>query len=288
MNQFRIALIQKTPLNNQPHDNLKVGKEYCVQAKNLNAEIVLFPEMWSTGYWNPLSGKSVNKNDLNNIYSRLYPLSIKTDSHLIKEYQELASSLNMAIGLTYLEKHEHHLRNSLCLIVRHGYIALHYSKIHTCDFGFESVFTSGQEFTTTTLDTKQGGINIGAMICYDREFPESARVLMLKGAEIILTPNACVMNRIRIEQLKARAFENMVGIALANYPAPTYNGHSMVIDGMAFNPDESERDMIIALGNEAEKIITAGFDIGEMRNYRNRESWGNKYRKQDRYRIITE
>ena len=47
----------------------------------------------------------------------------------------------------------------------------------------------------TTLDTAQDDVKIGAMICYDREFPESARILMLKGAEIILTPNACDARR---------------------------------------------------------------------------------------------
>ena len=40
------------------------------------------------------------------------------------------------------------------------------------------------------LDTASGNVKVGAMICYDREFPESARILMLKGAEIILVPNA--------------------------------------------------------------------------------------------------
>jgi predicted amidohydrolase len=38
---------------------------------------------------------------------------------------------------------------------------------------------------------QQGNVKIGAMICYDRESPEGARILMLKAAEIILVPNAC-------------------------------------------------------------------------------------------------
>ena len=63
------------------------------------------------------------------------------------------------------------------------------------------------------------------MICFDREFPESARILMLKGAEIILTPNACEMEDNRICQFKTRAYENMVGVVLANYAAPQQNGH---------------------------------------------------------------
>ncbi len=51
------------------------------------------------------------------------------------------------------------------------------------------------------------------MICFDREFPESARILMLKGAELILVPNACPMEINRLSQLRGRAFENMIAVA---------------------------------------------------------------------------
>lgn len=81
------------------------------------------------------------------------------------------------------------------------------------------------------------GVNVGAMICFEREFPESARILMLRGAELVLVPNACEMEANRLGQLRARAFENMVGIALANYASPQANGHSVAFDGMAFEAD---------------------------------------------------
>lgn len=55
----------------------------------------------------------------------------------------------------------------------------------------------------TDLDTAGGIVKVGAMICYDREFPESARILMLKRAEIILVPNACPMDINRLSQLRA-------------------------------------------------------------------------------------
>ena len=75
-----------------------------------------------------------------------------------------------------------------------------------------------------TLETKGGPVRVGAMICMDREFSESARILMPKGAELILTPNACPLEAHRLGQFRARAFENMVGLAMANYAAPQYNG----------------------------------------------------------------
>lgn len=47
------------------------------------------------------------------------------------------------------------------------------------------------------------------MICYNREFPESDRILMLQDAEIILVPNACPMEINRLSQFRAGAYENM-------------------------------------------------------------------------------
>ena len=94
---------------------------------------------------------------------------------------------------------------------RHGREVLTYAKVHTCDFGDECRLTPGDGFYTAELDTKNGPVAIGAMICYDREFPESARVLMLQGAEVILVPNACPMEVNRLSQLRARAFESHGG-----------------------------------------------------------------------------
>jgi len=75
------------------------------------------------------------------------------------------------------------------------------------------------------------------MICYDREFPESARILMLKGAELVLVPNACPMEINRLSQLRARAFENMLAITTCNYPetVPECNGNSSVFDGIIYS-----------------------------------------------------
>ena len=74
---------------------------------------------------------------------------------------------------------------------RRGRCTLTYAKVHTCDFEAERNLTPGDDFYVAELDTREGPVAIGAMICYDREFPESARILMLKGAESILVPNAC-------------------------------------------------------------------------------------------------
>ena len=111
----------------------------------------------------------------------------------------------------------------------------------------------------TALDTACGTVQVGAMICFDREFPESARILMLKGAELILVPNACPMEINRLSQLRGRAYENMLAIATCNYPetVPDCNGGSSVFDGVAYLPEEEHsRDTCILQAGGQEGILS--------------------------------
>ena len=142
----------------------------------------------------------------------------------------------MAIGVTLLERCPSGPRNTLVLFDRFGRRVLTYAKVHTCDFDVERNLTRDDEFYVADLDTAAGTVKVGAMICFDREFPESARILMLQGAELILTPNACPMEINRLAQLRGRAYENMLAIATCNYPAgvPDCNGESTVFDGVAY------------------------------------------------------
>jgi predicted amidohydrolase len=195
----------------------------------------------------------------------------------------------MAIGLTFLQSWPGKPRNTLALIDRRGKIVMTYAKVHTCDFGLEAALTPGNDFYVTVLDTAAGPVNIGAMICYDREQPESARILMLKGAEIILVPNACPMEQLRIGQFQARAYENMVGIALANYAFPRLeNGHSIAYDGIAFDSEERSRDMILVQAGQVEGMYLAHFDLDALRSYRSHEVWGNAFRRPAQYTALVE
>jgi N-carbamoylputrescine amidase len=175
------------------------------------------------------------------------------------------------------------------MIDRHGEVCLAYAKVHTCDFGSEAALTPGDGFRVCSLDTAAGPVHVGAMICYDREFPESARVLMLKGAELILTPNACTLDGNRLSQFRARAFENMVALAMTNYAAPQNNGHSIAFDGIAYGEgDWPGREMLVVEAGEAEGVYLATFDLAALRAYRQRESWGNAYRKPKQYGLLAD
>ena len=112
---------------------------------------------------------------------------------------------------------------------------------------------------------------------------------MLKGAEIILVPNACPMEINRLSQLRARAYENMLGIATCNYPisVPDCNGHSSAFDGVAYLPELSgSRDTCILEADGSEGVWIADFDMDMIRGYRRKEVHGNAYRHPGKYKIL--
>jgi len=280
MSSINVALLQMTASGYDQKANLEKGEAFCRQAQAQGADMALFPEMWNTGYTFPDSPDRDER-------ARWLAQAIAQEDRFVTHFQALASELDMAIALTYLERWENAPRNVLSLVDRHGEIVMTYAKVHTCDFDKEAALTPGEDFHVCRLDTRQGGIDVGAMICFDREFPESARILMLKGAELILTPNACELEENRIGQFRARAFENMVGVAMANYAAPQQNGHSVAFDGIAFDDEGVSRDMCILEAGEQEGLYVAAFDISAIRAYRQRDVWGNAYRKPRSYGVLT-
>lgn len=266
---MKIALLQLLPAGSES-ENRKKGAEWCRRAKEAGADIALFPEMWSCGYSFPRD------------VDALRAAAIAADGDFVNSFGELAARLQMAVGITFLEQYEPSPRNSFVLFDRFGRRVLSYAKVHTCDFGEERILTAGDCFPVSELDTAEGKVKVGAMICYDREFPESARILMLEGAELILVPNACPMEINRLSQLRGRAYENMCAIATANYPQgqPDCNGHSTVFDGVAYLPgEEAPRDTCLLEAPEGEGVYLAELDLALLREYRRSEVHGNAYRR---------
>ena len=276
--RLKIALLQLLPTATLA-GQLKKGMDACKKARDMGADIALFPEMWSDGYALPQDRQELDE------------LSVDLDGDFVQNFRKLAADLQMAIGITILERHDPKPLNTLILFDRKGEKRLHYAKVHTCDFDKERILSSGEDFYVVDLDIGRDKIKVGAMICFDREFPESARILMLKGAEVILAPNACPMEINRLSALRTRAYENMLAIATCNYPKgqPDCNGHSTVFDGVAWLRDEpGSRDMCVLESPEEEGIYLAEIDMDLLREYRENEIMGDKYRHPDKYEILLE
>ena len=274
---IKIAFIQQLPGSNI-EANLDIGKKACIEAKEKGADIALFPEMWSDGYSLPQDETELNK------------LAIRKDSEFVNEFRNLAAELQMAIGITFLESNDPKPLNSVTFFDRHGNEILHYAKVHTCAFDNEKVLSEGTDFYVTDLDLNGGTVKIGSIICFDREFPESARILMLKGAELILAPNACPMEINRLSALRTRAYENMVAVATCNYPEghPDCNGRSTLFDGVPWLHDEpGARDMCVFEAPGEPGVYVAELDLDRLRTHRSNDIMGDKYRYPEKYGILS-
>ena len=235
--------------------------------------------MWSDGYKLPQDEDELNK------------LAIRKDSEFISEFQKLSTELQMAIGITFIEANDPKPLNSVIFFDRFGKEILHYSKLHTCAFADEKVLAGGNDFYVADLDFGEGTIKIGSMICFDREFPESARILMLKGAELILAPNACPMEINRLSALRTRAYENMVAVATCNYPEghPDCNGRSTLFDGVPWLREEpGARDMCVFEAPCEPGVYVAELDLDILRAHRSNDIMGDKYRHPQKYAILSD
>lgn len=280
--KLKVAMVQYDANEPNIDFNTKVAMKYIKEAKKSGAGIVLFPECFLTAYCCP------------DIVEELLPLEeLENDSEFIGwcnsavteeeehvlQTRKLAKELQIGVVITAFTKGEKYPQNTAFIIDRNGDIILKYSKVHTCDFDWERYLESGQEFKVCKFD----GVNIGVMICYDREYPESARELMLQGAEIIFNPNCCGGMEPRLKELSVRAMENMVGVAMANPPAPGM-GRSAAFNPMVWDENGEVLDNTIIVAEEFfEGIVYAEFDIDVIRKYRENEDLG-KFRKPRAYK----
>ena len=280
---LRVALLQLAS-EGSAEKNAEKAVAACRSAKEKGADIALLPEMYSMGY---------------DLYARpeedWLGLALPKDSPYVRALAGTARELGMAVGVTLLEAFDPAPRNTLLLFDRHGREVLSYSKVHTCDFGPEHRLTPGDAFPVCRLDTAAGPVSVGAMICYDREFPESARILMLHGAELILVPNACPMEQNRLAQLRGRAYENMTAVATCNYPdgepkrAPDCNGHSTLFDGVAyFDGFPGSRDTCVLEADGGEGVFVGELDLSMLRAYRAKENQAETFRRPALYRELAE
>jgi predicted amidohydrolase len=252
--------------------NVQHADACCRQAAALGADIALFPEMWNIGYAR-FDAKRKNAKE------EWYGLAVDNQSAYIRHFTALARELDMAIAVTYLQKWNPAPRNTVSIIARSGKMVLTYAKVHTCDFTTEASLTPGDDFPVCTLDTKAGPVQVGCMICYDREFPESARILMLNNAEVILVPNACVIDELRADQLKTRAFENVVAVAMTNYASLPFDGNSLAYDSRG-------KSLVDPVRAAAEKIQIARINLRELREHRKKTIWGNAFRRPRKYTAL--
>lgn len=260
---FRVAVLQKRSNNREPEKSTNIIIENMKIASKSNADILLLPECFITGYELPIENEK----------------ALSEDSELIDKLCSAAKEYHIGVVATALTRGNAKPQNSAFVVNKDGTVLLKYSKVHTCDFADEKCLESGKEFKVCDFH----GVKLGIMICYDREYPESARVLMMKGAEIILVPNDCGAMRPRLQALSTRAYENMVGVVMAN-PNGVNAGNSCAFSPICWDRNGNCIDNTVMMADDrTEGLFYADFDMDALRDYRERDMMGNTFRKVQAY-----
>lgn len=186
-------------------------------ASEEGCDAVVFPEMVDTGY------------DMKTIVEK----ASTWESGPLQLLRELASQLGVWIICGLSERELDDVYNAVAVVDRKGELAAHYRKAHLfTPVGEDRFLKRGDSLTLAAIEGMQWGI----MVCYDLRFPEMARSLALKGAEVIVVPSAFPFPRANhwCTLLASRAIENQLYIIGANRAGADGNlsfcGSSRVVD----------------------------------------------------------
>ena len=215
--KMKIALVQMDIEFGEPEINFTKIESYIKKATQHHIDVIVFPEMWNTGY--ALKDLHLLADENGNRTKHLL-------SKLAKEY-----SINI-VGGSVATKRDGKFFNTMYVADRKGNIISQYDKAHLFKLMDEHLYMEpGHTKNSFDLD----GITCGGVICYDLRFPEWIRAHVLTGAKIVFIPAEWPTKRIDHWQLllQARAIENQCFIVavnrIGNDPGNEFNGHSMVI-----------------------------------------------------------
>jgi len=151
------------------------------------ADLIVLPELFNTGY---------NFRNRGEVAGVAEPVPEGATTQALMEFSKLDGTMVVA-GVA--ERKGRSLYNSVVVLKDGKYMGT-YRKVH--------LFYNEKKFFKSGLEFKVFG-NVGVMVCFDWYFPESARSLMLKGAEVIAHPSNLVLSNCP-EAMKTRALENRV------------------------------------------------------------------------------
>lgn len=244
---MRIACVQMDVVFGQPDANLKAILENLGQAKARGAELVVFPECVLTGY----AVESIEA---------ARDLAVSSDDSRIEQIFSAARDAEIGVVFGAAIRVGEEVRNRAFLSM--GDQRWHYDKTHLPELGLDKFVELGEDLPV--FDTPLG--RIGILICFDLRPPEAARVLALKGADLILLPtNWPEGAEISAETISiVRAVENRVFLATCNRVG-TEGGFTFIGRSKIISP--TGEVLAAASASEAE-IIVAEIDLEQARQKR--------------------
>lgn len=222
-----------------PRANFATATRMTEEAKRRGSDLIMFPELWSTGYDLTRAGQYASSLT-SGLFADLSALAARTGMHI------LGSTLSL-LG-------ENQFANTLTVFSPDGKLLADYSKIHLFRLMDEEKYlTAGDKPVLVNLPFARAGL----AICYDLRFPELFRGYALNGAQMVFLPSEWPRPRLSHWQtlVRARAIENQIFMLAVNRvgqdPSNEFFGHSLVVDPWGD---------VMAEGGEGEELMTVTLD----------------------------
>ena len=248
---------------------IEKADEYIKTASKNGVDLLLLPELFEGLYFCQIEN-----------YDFFSKAEEVKDSKTLKHFQEMAKEYKIVLPISFFEKSGNCYFNSLVMIDKDGTIVDLYRKSHipTGECYEEKFYFTPGDTGFKVFKTKAGNIGVG--ICWDQWFPETARILALKGAEILLFPTAIGSEPVLPKDskshwqnvMKGHAAANIMPVLAANRVGVEAMGKSsMKFYGSSFIADQ-HGDFVTEMNREEEGIRFAEFDLSEIA--KERFGWG--------------
>ncbi|MDP4085726.1 MAG: carbon-nitrogen family hydrolase [Bacillota bacterium] len=245
--KLKVACLQMDIAFGNPEQNFKKAKELIEQSIREKPDIIVLPELWTTGY------------DL----TRLNVIADKQAVKAIEFLKNLAQKNGVHIvGGSVANKEESGVKNTLIVVNKAGELVHQYNKLHLFKLMDEHLYLkAGSKKGIFELDNHL----LAGVICYDIRFPEWIRAHTVLGPEALFVVAEWPAPRLSHWRalLIARAIENQCFVIACNRtgydPTNHFFGHSMIIDPWG---------EIIAEAEETEQILFGEIDLNDVEKIR--------------------
>jgi predicted amidohydrolase len=241
-NSFLIAGLRVMPERWNKEANFQKIEHWAREAAAQGAQLVITPEGFLEGYvGNDEANPGVTE-------ERYRAVGESLDGRMLLRIRLLAKELKIYLLVGFAESRNGKMFNSAVIFSPEGALTLHYSKSHNAHD--EPYNTKGIEFPVA--DTAVG--RVGTLICYDRQLPETSRILAIKGAQLILVPSWGAHGEMNEVMMRTRAYENSVFVAFV------HPERCLIIDpkGNVIARDVGDKDQIVTAQIELDQRVGGG------------------------------
>lgn len=178
MTNLNIACLQQA-FTDSPHTNIAELTESIISAAQAGAQLILLPELHNSLYFCQTENP------------QYFALAETIPGPSTEHFSQLAAKLKVVLVISLFEKRTHGLYHNTAVVIdgKHGMVGK-YRKMHIPDdpgYYEKYYFTPGDQ-GFQPIETSLG--KLGVLICWDQWFPEAARLMALRGADILLYPTA--------------------------------------------------------------------------------------------------